>query len=178
MLGGKAPVMVFNFASIPSKTVLEKLGIKIGEDSIFNFDIPFLSIPVYLDEELTGILVDDHERTINLEYETDGVNNYEREVSSDVAVTVISQRDNVAMNAFLALFEKILKYVNEKSYKIYFYYDDVFLTDAGLKDFNVSTRPNTNTRVVHFTLTNRSEKSKSMANILKKAGDSLKDFFK
>ena len=178
MLGGKAPVIVFNFASITSKTVLEKLGIKIGEDSLFNFDIPFFSIPIYLDEELTGILVDDHDRTINLEYETDGVNNYEREISSDVGITVIARKDNVAMNAFLALFEKILKYVNEKSYKIYFYYDDVFLTNAGLKDFNVSTRQNTDTRVVHFTLTNRSEKSKSMANILKQAGNSLKEFFK
>lgn len=178
MLGGTAPVMVFNFASISSKSLLEKLGIKIGEDSLFNFDIPYFSIPVYLDEQLTGLLVDDHERSINIEYETDGVNNYEREISSDVAITIIARKDNVALQAFLALFEKILKYVNEKSYKIYFYYDDVFLTNAGLKDFNVSTRPNTDTRVVRFTLTNRSEKSKSVANILKQAGNSLKEFFK
>lgn len=175
MLGGTAPVILFNFASISSKTLLEKMGIKIGEDSLFNFDIPFFSIPVYLDEQLTGLLVDDHERSINIEYETDGINNYEREISSDVTITIIAQKNNVALQAFLALFEKVLKYVNEKAYKIYFYYDDIFLTDAGLKDFNVSTRPNTDTRVVKFTLTNRSDKSKAREFILKDVTDSLKD---
>ena len=73
----------------------------------------------------------------------------------------------MALNAFLALFEKVLKYVNEKSYRIYFYYDDIFLTNAGLKDFSVSTRPNTDTRVIRFTLTNRSDKSKAEQSILK-----------
>ena len=178
MLGGTAPVMVFNFASISSKTILEKMGIKIGEDSLFNFDIPYFSIPIYLDEQLTGLLVDDHERTLNIEYETDGVNNYEREISSDVTITIIAQKNNVALQAFLALFEKVLNYINEKSYKIYFYYDDIFLTNAGLKDFSVTTRQNTDTRVVRFTLTNRSEKSKAVSNILKQAGNSLKEFFK
>lgn len=177
MLGGKAPVIVFNFASLSLKDLLssEENKKKKPEDYSFN---PLLSIPIYLDEQLTGILVDDHERTINLEYETDGQNNYERVISSDVSITVIAQKDNVALNAFLALFEKVLKYVNDKAYKIYFYYDDVFLTNAGLKEFTVSTRPNTNTRVVRFSLTNRSEKSKSEESILRKVAGELTRFSK
>lgn len=179
MLGGTAPVLVFNFASISSASVLKKLGFNVGEDSIFNFDIPFASIPIYLDEGLTGILVDDHERTINIEFETDGLGgNYEREISSDVKVTLIAQKDNVAFQAFLALFEQILKRIPTQSYKIYFYYDDVFMTNASLKDFAVTTKQNTDTRVVNFTLTNRSEKSKAVQTILKNVGDSLKDFLK
>ena len=43
MLGGTAPVMLFNFASISSRSILEKLGIEIGVDSIFDFDIPLFS---------------------------------------------------------------------------------------------------------------------------------------
>lgn len=179
MLGGTAPVMVFNFASISSVSLLKKLGFDIGEDSIFNFDVPIVSIPVYLDEKLTGILVDDHERTINIEFETDGIGgNFEREISSDVKITLISQKDNIAFQAFLALFEQVLKRVPEQSYKLYFYYDDVFMTNASLKDFSASTRENTDTRVVTFTLTNRSEKSKKVEAILKNVGNSLKDFLK
>lgn len=176
MLGGTAPVMLFNFASISSRSILEKLGIDIGVDSLFDFDIPLVSIPVYLDEKLTGIIVDDHERSINIEFETDGQNNYEREISSDVKLTLLARKDNVAFQGFLALFELILKRIPEKSYKIYLYYDDVFMTNASLKDFNVSTRNNTDTRVVTFTLTNRSEKSKAVGSVLKKVGESLKDF--
>ena len=91
MLGGTAPVIVFNFASISSKDILKKVGIDIANDSIFNFDIPLFSIPFYLDENLTGILVDDHERSINIEFETDGHGNYEREISSDVKITLIAE---------------------------------------------------------------------------------------
>lgn len=178
MLGGSSPVMVFNFASISSKSILDKLGIGISEDSIFNFDVPLYSIPFYLDEKLTGILVDDHERSINIEFETDGMNNYEREVSSDVKVKLIAEKDNVTVQAFLAIFEQILKKLNPVSYKIYFYYDDVFMTNAALKDFSVSTMQGTDTRLITFTLTNRSEKSKAISTILKRAGETLKDFFK
>lgn len=178
MLGGTAPVLVFNFASISSASILNKLGFNIGEDSIFNLDIPIVSIPVYLDEKLTGILLDDHERSINIEFEQDENHNYERVISSDVKVTLVAQKDNVAFQGFLALFEQILKRVNYQAYKIYFYYDDVFMTNASLKDFAVTTRENTDTRVVTFTLTNRSEKSKAVQSILKKVGDSLKDFLK
>lgn len=178
MLGGTAPVLVFNFASISSASVLNKLGFNIGEDSIFNFDIPIVSAPFYLDEKLTGILLDDHERAINIEFETDGTNNYEREISSDVKITLVAQKENIAFQGFLAMFEQVLKRVDSQSYKIYFYHDDVFLTNASLKDFAVTTRENTNIRVVTFTLTNRSEKSKAVQSVLKKVGDSLKGFLK
>lgn len=176
MLGGTAPVLVFNFASISSASILNKVGFNIGEDSIFNFDIPLVSIPVYLDEKLTGILLDDHERSINIEFEQDENHNYERVISSDVKVTLVAQKDNVAFQGFLALFEQILKRVNYQAYKIYFYYDDVFMTNASLKDFAVTTRENTDTRVVTFTLTNRSEESKVIESVLKKFGETLKVF--
>lgn len=171
-------MLVFNFASISTKTILSKIGINIAENSIFNFDIPIYSIPFYLDENLTGILVDDHERSVNIEFETDGQNNYEREISSDVKITLIAERGNVTLQAFLSIFEQILKKLSPVSYKIYFYYDDVFMINASLKDFSVSTRQGTDTRVITLTLTNRSEKSKAVQTILKKAGDTLKDFFK
>ncbi len=176
MLGGIAPVLVFNFAPITTATILNKFGFNIGEDSIFNIDIPFTSTPVYLDEKLTGIIVDDHERSINIEFEQDGIDNYERVVSSDVKVTLIAQKDNIAFQGFLALFDQILKRANYKGYKLYFYYDDVFMTNASLKDFSVTTRENTDTRVVSFTLTNRSEESITAETILKDVTKSLKEY--
>ena len=91
-------------------------------------------------------------------------------------VTLVAQKDNVAFQGFLALFEQILKRVNYQAYKIYFYYDDVFMTNASLKDFAVTTRENTDTRVVTFTLTNRSEESKVIESVLKKFGETLKVF--
>ena len=175
MLGGTAPVIVFNFASISSKDILKKVGIDIANDSIFNFDIPLFSIPFYLDENLTGILVDDHERSINIEFETDGHGNYEREISSDVKITLIAEHTNTTLQAFLSIFEQIVKRLAPVSYKIYFYYDDVYMTNDSLKDFSVSTRQGTDVRVVTLTLTNRSEKSKAKETVLKYVSSSLEN---
>lgn len=178
MLGGTAPVMVFNFASISSKSILEKFGIDIAEDSIFNLDVPFYSIPFYLDEKLTGILVDDHERTINIDFETDGADNYEKIFSSDVKLKLIAERNNITVQAFIAIFEQILKKLNPVSYKIYFYYDDVFMTNAALKDFSVTTMQGTDTRLITLTLTNRSEKEQAKQSILKYVSSELERFTK
>lgn len=176
MLGGKSPVIVFNFASVSTQSLLSKVGINIGDNSIFNFDIPLFSIPVYFDEITTGIVVDDHEKSLVIEVERDEKNNYERIVGSDVKLTVMARKDNVAFKSFLALFELILKYVPYSAYKIYLYHDDIFMVDASLRENSVSVRDNTDTKVVSFTLTTRPEPVTATESILSNTGRDLNVF--
>lgn len=163
MLGGTAPVLLFNLASVSTSSF------GIPENSIFNISLPLLSVPVYLDEKLTGILVDDHERTLSVSYEQDSAQTYERVISSEVTVTLIARKDNVMLNAILALFELVLKYVPSQSYKLIFYYDDVLMTDASLVSMHSMTRPNTDVRELTFTLNNRpipQGKSEQLKNVV------------
>lgn len=173
MLGGKSPVIVFNFASISTQSLLSKVGINIGDNSIFNFDIPLYSIPVYFDEITTGVVVDDHEKSLVIEVERDDNNNYERVVGSDVKLTVMARKDNVVFKAFNALLEQVLKYVPYSAYKIYLYHDDIFMIDASLRESSVTVRENTDTKVVSFTLTTRPEPKSQASQVISNSGKDL-----
>lgn len=142
MLNGTSPVLFFNFGNI------EVLG----------FSLPLLSVPVYLDENLTGVLVDSHERVIDVAHEVDANYSYEKVLSSGFRITLKGRKNNIYLTAFIALFELALKYVPDKAYKIMFFYDDIFLTDACLKSFNANVIENTDTRVVSFVVEQRPEK--------------------
>ena len=98
MLNGIAPVIVFVF-----------------KKEIAGFKIPFLPIPVYLDERLTGILADEHSRHMSVEVDPVGEESYEKTTSSDVQISFIAKKNNVAVTAALALFEMVMKYVNKHS---------------------------------------------------------------
>ena len=160
MLNGVAPVIVFVFKK-------EIAGIK----------IPFLPIPVYLDERLTGILADEHSRHMSVEVDPVGEESYEKTTSSDVQISFIAKKSNVAVTAALALFEMVMKYVNKQDYSIILYYDDVFMLDAALKDFETEIETGTDKRLIRITLSNRPEKTSVVGTILKRAGNAIAPFF-
>lgn len=157
MLNGIAPVIIFVF-----------------KKEILGFKIPFNTIPLYLDERLTGIIADEHSRHLSVEVEQVGNNVYERTTSSDVQISFIAKKSNVGVTAALALFEQVMKYVNKQDYSIILYYDDVFMMDASLKDFETEIIPNTDMRQIRLTLSNRPpEKESSSGTILKKDGNAV-----
>lgn len=160
MLNGIAPVIIFVF-----------------KKEILGFKIPFNMIPLYLDERLTGIIADEHSRHLSVEVEQVGNDVYERTTSSDVQISFIAKKSNVGVTAALALFEQVMKYVNKQDYSIILYYDDVFMMDASLKDFETEIIPNSDTRQIRLTLSNRPpEKESSSGTVLKYYGDAVSPF--
>lgn len=159
MLGGLAPVFIF---------VLKK--------EIAGLKLPVLPIPFYLDENLTGVLADEHSRHISVEVSPIGQEQYERTTASDVNLVFKAKKGNVSVTAFLALFEMVMKYVNKQDYSITLFYDDVFMMDASLKDFETDIEPSTDTRQIRITLSNRPEKDQATQTILKKAGNAIAPF--
>ena len=159
MLNGIAPVIIFVF-----------------KKEIFGFKVPFMPIPLYLDERLTGIIADEHSRHLSVEVEQVGNESYERTTSSDVQISFIAKKSNVGVTAALALFEQVMKYVNKQDYSIILYYDDVFMLDASLKDFETEIIPNSDTRQIRLTLSNRPPEKESSGTVLKYYGDAVSPF--
>ncbi len=159
MLNGIAPVIVFVFKK-------EVAGVK----------IPYNIIPLYLDERLTGVLADTQSRHMSVEVQNIGNTNYERTTSSDVQLTFIAKKNNIAVTAVLALFEKVMNHINKQEYSITLYYDDVFMTDASLKDFETEVEDGTDKRLIRITLSNRPEEESVTETILKKIGNAIAPF--
>ena len=144
-LNGIDPVIIF--------TLGKKIKATIGteEKEVFT---PIAPIPFYLSERLFDIVIDEPEKSINIDIDTTDKNSYEKKNGSDVRFTIRAPKNNVLIKAFLALFETVYNQA-EAAYMMTVYYDDVFMLDASLRDFSKRIIEGTDTREISFTLTNR-----------------------
>jgi len=147
-LGGISPVIIFTFfKSISVPAFLSSL--------ITTAKIPLLPIPIYLDEKITGLQIDDYSRTISVEVMRDGVTAFERVSGDVVTLKFHAQKDNIAITALSALFDRIVKVVEKKDYSITVFYDNIFILDAALEQFQTNLRDGTNLREISLTVSNR-----------------------
>lgn len=145
-LGGLAPIIIFTF--FKKITVPSILGIA-------SIKIPLIPIPVYLDEKLTGIQIDDYSRTISIDIMRDGVTAFEK-VSGDVVnLKFRARKNNIVLTALTALFDTVLKKVETKEYQLTIFYDNIFLFDASLESFQTNLVDGTDLREISIQVANR-----------------------
>lgn len=123
MLGGLAPLLIFNFAVTPKSPVFNALsGIPlIGPSVAANIGVP---IPIYMDEELTGIVVESETRAIDIDTVIQARNDGgppltdQRGLNSLVTVNMIGSKDSILLNVLLAMSDLIVQKIVSKEYKV------------------------------------------------------------
>lgn len=147
-LGGTSPIIVFNFfKAIDTPNFLK--GFTTSKK------LPLLPIPVYLDEKLLGLPLDDYSRTINVDVMRDGVTSFERVSGDIVTLKFQAKRNNISVTAVTALFDKILKVVEKKDYSISVFYDNIIILDSSLEQFQTTLLSGTDLREISITVSNR-----------------------
>lgn len=150
-LGGLAPVLVFTFfrtLNTPANFIGPVQPLK----------IPQVPIPIYLDEKLTGVTVDDYNRTVSIDLQRDGVTSFEKINGDVIQLRFTAKKDNIVITALSALFDKILqliKVTNAPDYKLTLFYDNIFVLDASLEQFQTSIREGTDLREINVVLWGR-----------------------
>ena len=160
-LNGLSPLLIFTFyKTISTPNVLS------GLVSTPTVRIPLLPIPLYLDERITGIQLDDYDRDITIDVMRDGVSAFEK-VSGDVVnLKFRMQKNNIVLTALSALIDSVIKVFDEKvasnfddpNYSLTIFYDNIFILDASLERFSTRLVDGTDLREVSFTFSKRSEK--------------------
>lgn len=147
-LGGLSPVIIFTFyKTINTPAFLSSF--------ITSAKIPLVPIPIYLDEKITGLQIDDYNRTISVEVMRDGVTAFERVNGDVVTLKFRAKKDNIGVTALTALFDRIVKVVEKKEYSITIFYDNIFILDAALEQFQTSLIDGTDLREISLTVSNR-----------------------
>ena len=156
-LGGLSPLLIFTFfKEIQTPAALGLPSVK----------IPFVPIPVYLEERITELQLDDYDRDITIDVMRDGVSAFER-VSGDVVnLKFRMQKDNIILTVLTALIDRIIKTFDEqvlakynaRNYQLTVFYDNIFILDASLERFHSVLVDGTNLREVTLTFSKRSEK--------------------
>jgi len=174
-LNGVAPIIIFTFYK-PIPAFLAGLF----PASVTR--IPLVPIPVYLDEKITGIQLDDYDRTITIDVMRDGVSAFER-VSGDVVhLKFHAKKDSILLTILTALIDRVMKTFEEqvvanfddRNYSLTIFYDNIFILDASLEEFSTRLKEGTDLREFSFTFSKRSEKKLSTSNaIANTAGTAL-----
>lgn len=145
MLGGISPVLIVNLKTF-NDTMLGSLLTSVPlVGSVFEVGIP---VPIYLDERLTGIVVDNENRAINIDTEVTATKVVKGQINeklikqqgvdSDVTLALVAHKDSIFLSALLALMDQIVERVTTDAYSITYMNGATVIFNALLKGVQVS----------------------------------------
>ena len=146
MINGVAPVIVFTFTNI---------GVRFG-----SLGLPAI-VPIYLDENLTGVASDGTNDRISIETQTFKDTTYQRKAAQTLTLNMRISKNNVVGSTILALMSKIYDLVGtdkdgSQDYFVTVYYDSSFMLRGYLSSFEKSTLGDTNQYEMRATFTSKS----------------------
>lgn len=154
MLNGVAPIIIFDFLATASLD----LGVTFSKIPVLNTipTIPLPSIPIYLDEGLTGLYVESV--TKNVDIETNVEKNLtdanpviiQKGINSLVTVNLIANQDSIGMIMLSLLCDKIFSRLLDGKYSITYLNKSVTLFGGLLHSF--STVQNSENDLFHISL--------------------------
>jgi hypothetical protein len=148
-LGGVAPVIIFTFYKEISVPQFLQGFVKTAM-------IPFLPIPIYLDEKFTKVLLDDYDRDTTIDVLRDGVTGFERTSADAVTLKFRANKSNIAITTLTALIDKIVGgHVDKKTYSITIFYDNIFIIGAALEQFSTRLMEGGDMREISMRVANR-----------------------
>lgn len=124
MLGGVAPLLVFTFpVNLESKSPLFNAisGIPLVGDVVKSIGVP---IPIYLDENLTGIVIDTEDKAIDIETDFQGRNDGRKPIVSQkpgnnlVTIRMKGKKDSLILSVLLALLDLVFEKVVSQEYTV------------------------------------------------------------
>lgn len=138
MLNGIAPLLMFTFP--PAKPHTFVAGIPLLGDFLTNVGVP---IPIYLDENLTGIYVDNETKGIDFEIEADQTTAEEglvrtKGVDSTVTIQLLAKREAPLLGALLAFADQIFLKAVSQNYRITYLNGSTTVFNGLLKQFTTS----------------------------------------
>lgn len=142
MLGGIAPILIISI----KKNIDTTQGFlsKIPLVSKLGSQVPLPPIPIYLDENLTGLYVQTQEKSVDVETKSDGSTdgsdpkNNQTPVGSVVSVELNGLRDSIGLTLLNAVIDLIVPRLVSKEYSITYLNGSQTVFDGLLHSYKVS----------------------------------------
>jgi len=145
MLNGVAPILIFNF-----KKLLPQLDVsQIPLLSSVTDSIPLVPIPIYLDEKITGILIDEENKNVDIETKAqtlpDGSTPKAQQtgINSTVTINMTASANSIGVSILSALADIIFEKVTSQEYSISYLHKAVTIFGGLLESFSIQQRANT-----------------------------------
>lgn len=167
MLGGFDPIILFQWYKLTpdQKATLSKVPIL--SKVVNTFELP--PIPIYLSENLTGLIVESEEKHIDIETHTETLSDGEdpivnqKALNSVVVINMKASRESVGLTLLMAMADLILPKVTSKEYAITYLNDSVTVFGGLLNSFSVSQNSYDNLYSIKLELSKSNAKTPTAA---------------
>lgn len=148
MLNGLDPIIIFRI--VPDAGQLALTGLS----GVANFlgdtlgTKPFIPVPIYLSERLTGLYIDTEDKNIDIEtsVETLATSNEavysQKGINSTVKINLTASKDSIGMTLLAALSDVIFTKVTSKEYAIDYLHGAVTVFGGLLHSFSIGQNSN------------------------------------
>lgn len=122
MLNGIAPIIIFSFPVISEaqQAVISQIPV-IGQLLADNIAIP---IPIYLDQNLTGILIESESKALDIDTDPKQKSNgkggiiYQRGINNTVTINMLASKDSTLLTVLFALADQVFSRLVARNYSI------------------------------------------------------------
>lgn len=154
MLNGVAPILIFNFPVVPPSVSSILGGIPVvGTSLVEGVGLP---IPLYLDEDLTGLYIESETRGLDVTNDAQAKNSGDpasvdqKGLDNIVTINMVSSRGNTLLQILLALCDIAFTQLVSKRYGITYLSGSTVVFGGLLKGFN--TNASADETRVHVTM--------------------------
>lgn len=153
MLNGADPLLIFHFFTKQQRSLTgEEIDASFLQQVVAEVGIP---VPIYLNERLTGIFVENQSRGINVSTTIDG--NVEKDplsedplppivaqkaIDSTVNVSMLANKDSIMLTAILALMETIVSRLESAEYALTYLNGPIVVFKGLLTSFSTNVTSN------------------------------------
>lgn len=161
MLNGLDPILIFNISkNVPFLRSFTDKKIPVATQLLDKIDLPV--IPVYLSRDLTGLIIDNESKSLEIEttIETtqDASGNADkpfinqRGLNNTVKVEIIGEKDSIGLTLLASLSDFIFPLITAKEVTLTYLNGPITVFAGLLHSFNISQDPNTTKRTVTIEL--------------------------
>lgn len=146
MLGGKDPIIIFQFSKL-----LPSVGEVIAKIPIVS-EIPTLidapPIPIYLSETLTGLLVDTEAKNVDIESHVETMSDgdspviNQKGINSSVSISLTGKKDSVGLTLLSAMIDILFDKASSKEYNVSYLHGAVTVFRGVIQSYQVQQNSN------------------------------------
>ena len=162
MLNGLYPIMIFNFSKLAPDLQAAVSGIPIVSEIVTKIGLP--PIPIYLSEDLTGLVIDSEDKNIDIQTEAetladggDPVTN-QKGIASTVTVNMKGNRNSIGLTLIASMADLIFSKVTSKEYSITYMNGAITVFNGLLNSFQITQNIENDLYNISFQLSRNSSK--------------------
>jgi hypothetical protein len=155
VLNGIAPIIIFNFKKLLPALQELTSGIPLLAD--VTEKIPLVPIPIYLDEKITGLYIDQENKNIDVNTETktlpDGTAPKVQQtgINSTITINMQASANSIGLSVLSAMMDLIFEKLTSQEYSITYLHKAVTVFNGLLEGYSISQ--NSNNDLYSITLT-------------------------